>query len=52
MLFCVSYAHAQTLEIISWNVESGDADIDVLVEFIQEQQGIYLWGFSEVQNEA
>ena len=49
--FFFPYAYAQSLQVISWNVESGDSEIGVLADFIQEQQGIDLWGFVEVQNE-
>jgi hypothetical protein len=49
--FFFPYAYAQSLQVISWNVESGDSETGVLADFIQEQQGIDLWGFVEVQNE-
>ena len=36
--------------VVSWNVESGDADPKVLSGFIAQYEGCDLWGFSEVQN--
>lgn len=55
-LFCliafIPPGYAQSLQVVGWNVESGDAQTHVLVEFIEEQQGIDLWGFSEVQNQS
>ena len=49
--FFIPYVYAQSLHVISWNVESGDSETGVLVKFIQDQQDIDLWGFVEVKNE-
>lgn len=42
---------ASTLRIVSWNVESGDADPRTLDDFIAQLEGIDIWGLSEVQND-
>lgn len=39
---------AEPLQIVSWNTESGDAQVDVLTDAIAANQGTHLWGFSEV----
>ncbi|WP_455210143.1 hypothetical protein [Kaarinaea lacus] len=49
--FYIPYVNAQSLQIVSWNVESEGSDTHVLANYIQDQQGIDLWGFSEVLNE-
>lgn len=47
-------AHAQDerLTVVSWNVESGDANATVLARRIRDYQGVDLWGLSEVESNA
>ncbi len=47
LLLCAPVA-AEPLRIVAWNTESGDADADVLAEFLAESDGVALWGLSEV----
>ena len=37
------------LEVIAWNVESGEADPDVIETFFSEHLDVGLWGLSEVE---
>lgn len=37
--------------VATWNLESGDSQVEYLAKEIQKWAGIGLWGFSEVQNE-
>jgi endonuclease/exonuclease/phosphatase family metal-dependent hydrolase len=44
------HASAQTLTVVSWNVESGGSDDQVIRQRIGSFQGVDLWGLSEVAN--
>lgn len=41
-------AQDATLKVVSWNVESGGAQVQTLSRRIREFQGVDLWGLSEV----
>lgn len=43
---------AQTLTVVSWNVESGGSDDQTIRQRIGSFQGVDLWGLSEVTNAA
>ena len=43
---------SNTFEIISWNVESGGADPDVVAEQIKVMYDIDIWGFCEVKEQG
>jgi endonuclease/exonuclease/phosphatase family metal-dependent hydrolase len=45
-------ASAQTLTVVSWNVESGGSDDQVIKTRIASFQGVDLWGLSEVASPA
>lgn len=45
-------AGAQTLKVVGFNVESGGAQLSVLAQAIAGQQGVDLWGLSEVQDQS
>ncbi len=50
----LSAAQAETIEVVGFNVESGGADIDTLVDQVSEianDKAVELWGFSEVRSE-
>jgi len=55
MLFVLAVAvlasavSAQQLSVVSWNLESGDADPQTLRQFVAETQGVDIWGFSEME---
>ena len=51
LLSLPALAAAQGLRVVGWNTESGDADPDVLADYIEDTQGVALWGFSEVLSE-
>jgi endonuclease/exonuclease/phosphatase family metal-dependent hydrolase len=42
----------QTLRVVGFNVESGGARPDVVDDLVRAAQGVDLWGFSEVQDDA
>ena len=44
--------NAQEINVISWNLESGDSDVNVIANRIESMQGIDIWGLSEVQNQS
>ncbi|MDQ8200680.1 hypothetical protein QEH56_21110 [Pelagicoccus enzymogenes] len=50
--FCclVSTCVGTTLEIVGWNLESGESDINLLDDFAASSDGIDIWGLSEVQS--
>ena len=50
LLFVLAYplAAQETLSVICWNLESGDADVNVIADRIEAAQGVDIWGFSEV----
>jgi endonuclease/exonuclease/phosphatase family metal-dependent hydrolase len=41
-------AEVITLRVVAWNVESGDADPEVISERIVAEDGVDIWGLSEV----
>lgn len=47
-----SLVSAQSLKVMSWNLESGDSDLAWLTERMRDFQGVDIWGLSEVQNTA
>ena len=50
---CGSTISAQPrLTVVSWNIQSGQADPDRIAPRIRAFQDVDLWGFSEVQNDA
>lgn len=51
LLFFSFSLHAEPLRLISWNVESGDADPEVLATFLSSQEDIDIWALSEVQGQ-
>ncbi|MCP4411091.1 MAG: hypothetical protein GY808_00735, partial [Gammaproteobacteria bacterium] len=48
----IGIAHAQELEVIGYNVESGGADPDIVAQRIIEIDGCDIWGLSEVRNQG
>jgi endonuclease/exonuclease/phosphatase family metal-dependent hydrolase len=44
--------HAQSITVIGFNVESGGASVPVLSQVIAKQQGVDVWGLSEVQDKS
>lgn len=52
---CCSHLHlalTQTLNVVSWNVESGGSDDQTVRRRIASFQGVDLWGLSEVASPA
>ncbi|MCB1050027.1 MAG: endonuclease/exonuclease/phosphatase [Acidobacteria bacterium] len=47
-LFFFGLLLGQPLHVVSFNVESGQANIDTLTEFVADEQGCDVWGFAEV----
>lgn len=45
-------AFGQTLQIVAWNIESGQSSDTAVAARIREFQGIDIWGMSEVRNDA
>jgi hypothetical protein len=45
-------SEAQTLRVVSFNVESGGSDPTVVDDIVTRLQDVDLWGFSEIQNET
>ena len=45
-------AVAQNLEVVSYNVESGGADPNVVAERLGNHNGADIWGLSEVRNQS
>src|SRR5215213_2512500 len=43
---------AQTLKVAGWNLESGDSATQTLTARVRTFQGVDIWGFSELQNQA
>lgn len=52
LLALSAYASAQQLTVVSWNVESGGSDDQVVRSRIARFQGVDLWGLSEVASPA
>lgn len=52
LLYLFSTAWAESITVVGFNVESGDADPAVIAEQVTEIDGVDIWGFSEVQNQA
>src|SRR5215207_8741780 len=52
LLASFSAASAQQLTVVSWNVESGGSDDQVVRSRIGSFQGVDLWGLSEVASPA
>lgn len=44
-------ARAERIQVVGWNLESGDAKRTYLSDLIGQFQGVDLWGFSEVKAE-
>ena len=44
----VTHGETVTLRVMGWNVESGDADPEVIADRIAGEDGIHVWGLSEV----
>ncbi len=52
-LLCWStWANAQSVEVMSWNVESGGSSPQVIAQRIAAHDGADLWGLSEVQDDG
>lgn len=52
ILACSAAASAQQLTVVSWNVESGGSDDQVVRSRIARFRGVDLWGLSEVAGPA
>lgn len=51
VLLAISLAWStEVIQVISWNVESGDADPETVSQRIAGTDGVDLWGLTEVQN--
>ncbi|MEO1263849.1 MAG: endonuclease/exonuclease/phosphatase family protein [Bacteroidota bacterium] len=54
LILCCSFFSTglsqQTINVISWNLESGDADVNVYGSRVADMQNIDIWGLSEVHN--
>ena len=48
LLFLVRSVHAESFQVVGWDVESGDNDPDVIAEQIAAFQGCDLVGLCEV----
>ena len=44
----LAYGEEVSLRVISWNVESGDSDPEVIAERIAKLEGVDIWGLCEV----
>ena len=51
-MLAYSLTAQERLSVIGWNLESGDADVNVIANRIEAAQGVDIWGFSEVENEV
>lgn len=53
LLVCLGFisVSGQTLTVVSWNIESGDATDNAVAQRIKEFQDVDIWGLSEVQND-
>lgn len=50
--FCSVYLQAQqSINVIAWNIESGDSDASIIASRIEDMNGIDIWGLSEVEGE-
>ncbi|NIM11200.1 MAG: endonuclease/exonuclease/phosphatase, partial [Candidatus Aminicenantes bacterium] len=52
LLGLVVFGESDELQIVSWNVQSGEAWTDIIAEQIADFQDIDLWGLSEVPPKA
>ncbi len=48
LAFLAAAASAQTLTVVSWNVESGGSDDQTIRTRMASFEGVDLWGLSEV----
>lgn len=46
------FAQQTKVTVVSWNVESGGSQAQTVAQRIRSMQGVDVWGFSEVQNDA
>jgi hypothetical protein len=49
LLLLPALSGAEELRVVAWNTESGDADPVLLAERIRDEEGVDLWGLSEVE---
>ncbi len=52
LVFAAPLVAQETLTVVTWNIESGDADANVIADRIKTAQGVDIWGFTEVQGAA
>jgi len=50
--FTTAYAQNSQLTVVSWNVESGDSEIQTITQKMRSFQGVDIWGMSEVPDDA
>ena len=50
--FAGVHVYAQTLTVVSWNVESGGFNDQTILQRIASFRGVDLWGLSEVVSQA